>query len=202
MKEKDLLASFLVGNELHDSVTFTKFTSYFPSAHRSNPELKDLYRAYTNTRHQVRTKVRRNIEVEARRNPFHTTPEQQQLEQQRQHHEQQQDSAMMALEGFDELEPEDIDTYMDIEDVDKHLTLDQAIQELALAEKTYKKVMEQMERDCNTIAQEFQDLDQEVDSVIVPSKRLLGVNEVDLANDLQTLIEMCDSLTSEVQKMQ
>ncbi|KAF9908695.1 hypothetical protein EC991_009623 [Linnemannia zychae] len=198
MKEKDLLASFLVGNELHDSVTFTKFTSYFPSAYRSNPELKDLYRAYTNTRHQVRTKVRRNIEIEARRNPFHTTPEQQQLALQQQ---QQQDS-VMTLEGFDELEPEGDDTYMEIEDVDKHLTLDQAIQELALAEKTYKKVIDQMERDCNAIAQEFQDLDQEVDAVNVPGRRLQGVNEADLAADLQNLIAMCNSLTSEAQKLQ
>ncbi|KAG0280020.1 hypothetical protein BGZ95_011529 [Linnemannia exigua] len=157
MKEKDLLASFLVGNELHDSVTFTKFTSYFPSAHRSNPELKDLYRAYTNTRHQVRTRVRRNIEVEARRNPFHTALEQQEQQRSQHDHQQQQDSEAMTLEGFDELEPEGIDTHMDIEDVDKHLTLDQAIQELALAEKTFKKVIEQMERDCNTIAQEFQE---------------------------------------------
>ncbi|KAF9130044.1 hypothetical protein BGW39_003532 [Mortierella sp. 14UC] len=197
MKEKDLLASFLVGNELHDSVTFTKFTSYFPSAYRSSPELKDLYRAYTNTRHQVRTRVRRNIEIEARRNPFHTTPEQQQLAQLQQ---QQQDSAM-TLEGFDELEPEDDDTYMDIEDVDKHLTLDQAIHELTLAEKTYKKVIEQMERDCHAIAQEFQDLDQEMDAVNVPSRRLQGVNEADLAADLQNLIAMCDSLTSEAGKL-
>jgi hypothetical protein len=111
MKEKDLLSSFLVGNELHDSITFSKFTSYFPHTYRSSPEVKDLYRAFMNSRHQVRTRVRRNIEIEARRNPFHTSPEQE-LQQQEQEREQ---DRIMALEGFDEIVPEDMDIYMDIE---------------------------------------------------------------------------------------
>lgn len=111
MKEKDLLSSFLVGNELHDSITFTKFTSYFPPAYRSSPEVKDLYRAFMNSRHQIRTRVRRNIEIEARRNPFHTSSEQ---EPQQQEREKEQDR-VMALEGFDELVPEDMDICMEVE---------------------------------------------------------------------------------------
>jgi hypothetical protein len=71
MKEKDLLSSFLVGNELHDSVTLQQFMGFFPAAYRTHPEVKDLYRAYLNSRHHVRNKVRRNIDIEVRRNPFH-----------------------------------------------------------------------------------------------------------------------------------
>ncbi|KAG0289134.1 hypothetical protein BGZ96_007227 [Linnemannia gamsii] len=196
MKEKDLLSSFLVGNELHDSITFTKFTSYFPPAYRTSPEVKDLYRAFMNSRHQVRTRVRRNIEIEARRNPFHTSSEQ---ELQQQEREKEQDR-VMALEGFDELVPEDMDICMEIEDVDKHLTLDQAIHELSVAEKIFKKEIEELELECNAIAQEFQDLDQEVDFVRVPGVPFEGINEAALANDLQSLIAMCNSLTSEAAK--
>jgi len=71
MKEKDLLSSFLLGNELHDSVTLQQFTHMFPPAFRTHPEVKDLYRAYLNSRHQVKTKIKRNIDIEVRRNPFH-----------------------------------------------------------------------------------------------------------------------------------
>ena len=71
MREKDLLTKFLVGNELHDSVTFQQFTQLFPVSYQSHPEIKDLYRAYLNARDQVRSKVRRNIEIEVRRNPFY-----------------------------------------------------------------------------------------------------------------------------------
>lgn len=71
MKEKDLLTSFLLGNELHDSVTLQQFTKMFPPAFRTHPEVKDLYRAYLNSRHQVKTKIKRNIDIEVRRNPFH-----------------------------------------------------------------------------------------------------------------------------------
>lgn len=70
MKEKDLLSRFLVGNELHDSVTLQQFKAFFPSAYQSHPDVKHLYRAYLNARHQTRSKVRRNIDVEVRRNPF------------------------------------------------------------------------------------------------------------------------------------
>ncbi|KAF9091192.1 hypothetical protein BGX29_004156 [Mortierella sp. GBA35] len=194
MREKDLLSSFLVGNELHDSVTLTKFASYFPSAYRSHPEIKDLYRAYMNARHQVRTRVKRNIEIEARRNPFNANQGSDEAVLKLQ----EQQDVGMALEGFDELEADSsMAVDMDIEDVDKHLTLDQAIQELALAEKIYKKEIGQLEKECNAIAQEFQDLDQEVDSVKVPGRMLEGVNEDALANDLQNLIAMCNSLTGE-----
>ncbi|KAF9926962.1 hypothetical protein FBU30_003604 [Linnemannia zychae] len=195
MKEKDLLSSFLVGNELHDSVTLTKFASYFPAAYRSNPEIKDLYRAYMNSRHQIRSKVRRNIEIESRRNPFHTTPEQQQQ------HEQRSEENIMDLEGFDELVQDEIDLDMDIEDVDKHLTLDLAIHELMHAEKVYKKEIEQLEQECNAIAKEFQELDQEVSTVKIPSRHLESVNEVELASELENLITMCNSLTSEISNM-
>lgn len=41
--------------------------------------------------------------------------------------------------------------------MDKHLTLDKAIQELAVAEKIYKKEVEKLERECTAIAQEFQE---------------------------------------------
>lgn len=41
--------------------------------------------------------------------------------------------------------------------MDKHLTLDKAIQELAVAEKIYKKEVEKLERECSAIAQEFQE---------------------------------------------
>jgi hypothetical protein len=41
--------------------------------------------------------------------------------------------------------------------VDKHLTLDQAIYELTVAEKIYKKEIEQLEQECSAIAQEFQE---------------------------------------------
>jgi len=71
MKEKDLLSSFLVGNELHDSVTFQQFANFFPSAYKNHPDIKSLYRAYLDSRHHVRNKVRRNIDLEVRRNPFH-----------------------------------------------------------------------------------------------------------------------------------
>lgn len=76
MKEKDLLSSFLLGNELHDSVTLQQFTHMFPPAFRTHPEVKDLYRAYLNSRHQVKTKIKRNIDIEVRRNPFHLAVDQ------------------------------------------------------------------------------------------------------------------------------
>ncbi|KAF8944362.1 hypothetical protein BGZ47_004331 [Haplosporangium gracile] len=196
MKEKELLTSFLVGNELHDSVTFTKFTSYFPVAYKTHPEVKDLYRAYMNSRHQVRTKVKRNIEIEARRNPYYSSPQQAQ-EQGRETEGKQEKDSEMVLEGFDELVPEDMDFYMELDDVDKHLTLDQAIQELAVAESIYKKEIEKLERESNAIAQEFQDLDLDVDSIKVPNLPFEGVNEAALASDLQSLIAMCDAITSE-----
>ncbi|KAF9340978.1 hypothetical protein BGZ91_011510 [Linnemannia elongata] len=201
MKEKELLASFLVGSELHDSVSFTKFTSYFPANLRTHPEVKDLYRAYMTSRHNVRNKVKRNIEIEARRNPFYISPQQvQEQERERERDgrkEEERDDELMALEGFEELEPEDMDYYMELDDVDKYLTLDKAIQELAVAEKIYKKEVEKLERECTAIAQEFQDLDLEVNSVKVPNQPFEGVNEAALASDLQSLIAMCDALTSE-----
>lgn len=76
MKEKDLLTSFLLGNELHDSVTLQQFTKMFPPAFRTQPEVKDLYRVYLNSRHQVKTKIKRNIDIEVRRNPFHLAVDQ------------------------------------------------------------------------------------------------------------------------------
>lgn len=119
MKEKELLASFLVGSELHDSVSFTKFTSYFPANLRTHPEVKDLYRAYMTSRHNVRNKVKRNIEIEARRNPFYISPQQvQEQERERERDgrkEEERDDELMALEGFDELEPEDMDYYMELD---------------------------------------------------------------------------------------
>lgn len=41
--------------------------------------------------------------------------------------------------------------------MDKHLTLDQAIHELSVAEKIFKKEIEELEQECSAIAQEFQE---------------------------------------------
>ncbi|KAG0309291.1 hypothetical protein BGZ98_003893 [Dissophora globulifera] len=143
MREKDLLTKFLVGNELHDSVTLQQFTQSFPTSYQSSPEIKDLYRVYLNARHQVRGKVRRNIEIEVRRNPFHLD----------QYHEQQ----FGHVDGNDDQEYSIATSDdMDIEDVDKHLTLDQAIQELTQAENIFLQEIGQLEVECNEFTQEFQ----------------------------------------------
>ncbi|KAG0200823.1 hypothetical protein BGX28_006209 [Mortierella sp. GBA30] len=183
MKEKDLLSSFLVGNELHDSISFTQFARFFPNAYKSHPETKDLYRAYLNARHQVRKKVQRNIDIEVRRNPF-------QFETQ---------TGAGTAGGVSEEPQNDIigADDMDIEDVDKHLTLDQAIQELTLAEKIYKKEIERLEQECSDFAQEFQNLDREMGSIQVPDRPVEGVDEEALMKDLEVsddLIMRCDSI--------
>ncbi|KAF9286954.1 hypothetical protein BGZ68_002384 [Mortierella alpina] len=192
MKEKDLLSSFLVGNELHDSISFTQFVKLFPHAYKTHPEAKDLYRAYLNARHQIRKKVQRNIDIEARRNPF-------QLDAQAGVEAPVRDIAV--LENAHTTERGDGLTAtedMDIEDVDKHLTLDQAIQELALAEKIYKKEVERLEMECNDFAEEFQNLDKELSSFAVPNGHVDGIDEEALMKDLQDLIERCDSILNNV----
>ncbi|KAG0316979.1 hypothetical protein BGZ99_006563 [Dissophora globulifera] len=185
MREKDLLTKFLVGNELHDSVTLQQFTQSFPTSYQSSPEIKDLYRVYLNARHQVRGKVRRNIEIEVRRNPFHLD----------QYHEQQ----------FDHVDGNDDQEYsvatsddMDIEDIDKHLTLDQAIQELTQAENIFLEEIRQLEAECNEFTQEFQNLDRGMDNIRVPREPAHGVNEEALMKDLQNLITLCDTITESV----
>ncbi|KAF9184997.1 hypothetical protein BGZ51_002992 [Haplosporangium sp. Z 767] len=191
MKEKDLLSSFLVGNELHDSVTFSQFSQFFPYAYRSHPEVKDLYRAYLNARHQVRSKVKRNIEIEVKRNPFHL-----------EYHSGTRTSDDTQVGGrIDNMVQDDdleddllMSEDMDIEDTDKHLTLDQAIRELALAEKIYKKEIEIMEKECSDFAQEFQDLDRELNSLDVPIEPVEGVDEQALVKDLQDLLKQCNSI--------
>ncbi|KAF9438611.1 hypothetical protein BGZ76_006510 [Entomortierella beljakovae] len=187
MKEKDLLTSFLVGNELHDVVTFQQFTQFFPSTHRSNPEVKDLYHAYQNSRHQARTKVKRNIDIEVKRNPFY--PDQFNDPSTSASTSEVRDDSRMdhVVHHVDTLD-------MDIEDVDKHLTLDQAIQELIHAENIYKQEVENLEKDCQEFAQEFQNLDRDMDSIQVRND---SENEVDkdyLVKELQDLIVICDSI--------
>ncbi|KAF8970773.1 hypothetical protein BGZ46_010386 [Entomortierella lignicola] len=179
MKEKDLLSTFLVGNELHDVVTFNQFTQFFPQTYRSHPEVKDLYRVYQNARHQARTKVKRNIEIEVRRNPFHL--EQQQA---RRNTEEEEGSINGHQIGYD----------LDIEDIDKHLTLDQAIQELIQAENIYKREIDILEKDCNDFAQEFQNLDRDMDSIQVKGESENVVDRESLARELQDLIKLCNSI--------
>ncbi|KAI1293418.1 hypothetical protein EDD11_008376 [Mortierella claussenii] len=180
MKEKDLLAGFLVGNELHDVVTLQQFSQYFPSQYRTHPEVKDLYRAYLSARHQARTKVRRNIEVEVRRNPFHLDP---------------QASGSCVVDVDDSLDEDVLGTDdMEIEGVDKHLTLDQAIQELVRAEKIYKQEIKQLEEECNEFAQEFQDMDREMEAVQLPEQSASNTGEEALLKNLQHLIAICDSI--------
>ncbi|KAF9315184.1 hypothetical protein BG003_003421 [Podila horticola] len=180
MKEKDLLTSFLLGNELHDSVTLQQFTKMFPPAFRTHPEVKDLYRAYLNSRHQVKTKIKRNIDIEVRRNPFHLAVNQAGGQ-----------GASSIRKREDDLED------MDIVDVDKHLTLDQAIQELSAAEKIYKEEIQRLEDDCASFAQEFQDLDKQMESTHVPQSSYEFSDEA-LMTDLQELIRLCDSITDTV----
>ncbi|KAF9941311.1 hypothetical protein BGZ67_005362 [Mortierella alpina] len=179
MKEKDLLSSFLVGNELHDSISFTQFVKLFPHAYKTHPETKDLYRAYLNARHQIRKKVQRNIDIEARRNPFQFDA---------------QTGAEAPVSGIAVLgnahtsergDDLTVTEDMDIEDVDKHLTLDQAIQELTLAEKIYKKEVERLEKECNDFAEEFQSLDKEMSAIVVPNGPVTGIDEAALMKDLQ-----------------
>ncbi|KAF9966453.1 hypothetical protein BGZ70_002293 [Mortierella alpina] len=72
-----------------------------------------------------------------------------------------------------------------MDDTDKHLTLDQAIQELALAEKIYKKEVERLEKECNDFAEEFQSLDKEMSAIVVPNAPMPGIDEEALMKDLQ-----------------
>ncbi|CAO3564830.1 unnamed protein product [Mortierella alpina] len=192
MKEKDLLSSFLVGNELHDSISFTQFVKLFPHTYKTHPEAKDLYRAYLNARHQIRKKVQRNIDIEVRRNPF-------QLDAQTGVEAIISNIAVLentrASERGDELT---VTEDMDIEDIDKHLTLDQAIQELGLAEKIYKKEVERLEKECNDFAEEFQSLDKKMSAIVVPNAPVPGIDEEALMKDLQDLIERCDSIMNAV----
>ncbi|KAI8603781.1 hypothetical protein EDD21DRAFT_368136 [Dissophora ornata] len=184
MKEKDLLTKFLVGNELHDSVTSQQFAQLFPASYQSHPEIKDLYRAYLNARHQVRSKVRRNIDIEVRRNPFH-------LDQQTGW--ELRGGVTEEVHGLDD--DATVTDDMDIEDVDKHLTLDQAIQELLQAENIIKREIGQLEKECDDFAQEFQELDREMSSMEVPNGAAGVANEKSLMGDLQSLIALCDSIT-------
>ncbi|KAF9360233.1 hypothetical protein BGX34_007886 [Mortierella sp. NVP85] len=178
MKEKDLLSNFLVGNELHDSVTLQQFKAFFPTAYQSHPDVKHLYRAYLNARHQTRTKVRRNIDVEVRRNPFNLDiPEPD-------------DDGSGSSRTSDDYDGND----MDIEDTDKHLTLDQAIQELGQAERIYKNEIETLERQCNEFTQELEDLDREMGTIKTPEEFRSGLSEDSLMRDLQNLIQLCDSI--------
>ncbi|KAF9571467.1 hypothetical protein EC968_000498 [Mortierella alpina] len=179
MKEKDLLSSFLVGNELHDSISFTQFVKLFPHAYKTHPEAKDLYRAYLNARHQTRKKVQRNIDIEVRRNPF-------QLDAQTGAEVAVSDDAVLENADTGERGNEVAATEdMDIEDVDKHLTLDQAIQELVLAEKIYKREVERLEKECSDFADEFQSLDKEMSAIVVPNGPVAGIDEEALIKDLQ-----------------
>ncbi|KAF9335780.1 hypothetical protein BG006_010670 [Podila minutissima] len=181
MKEKDLLTSFLLGNELHDSVTLQQFTKMFPPAFRTQPEVKDLYRVYLNSRHQIKTTIKRNIDIEVRRNPFHLAVDQ----------ASRQGASFSSRKREDDLED------IDIEDVDKHLTLDQAIQELSVAEKIYKEEIQKLENDCASFAQEFQDLDKQMESTHVPQS-LDEFSDEALMTDLQELIRLCGSITDTV----
>ncbi|KAG0243912.1 hypothetical protein B0O80DRAFT_493208 [Mortierella sp. GBAus27b] len=185
MKEKDLLARFLVGNELHDSVTLQQFKSSFPASYQSHPEVKHLYRAYLNARHQVRTKVRRNIDIEVKRNPFNLDI---------------QHGSDVDIQGSSRAE-HDMDSTMstsddmDIEDTDKHLTLDQAIQELAQAERIYRSEIENLEAQCNEFTRELEDLDREMDTVRIPKGSWSGIDdEQQVMKELQNLIQLCDSV--------
>ncbi|KAG0002305.1 hypothetical protein BGZ79_003217 [Entomortierella chlamydospora] len=184
MKEKDLLSTFLVGNELHDVVTFNQFTQFFPHTYRSHPEVKDLYRVYQNARHQARTKVKRNIDIEVRRNPFH-------LDQQGSRHIAEEE----ASTDDDQIESRRDDALeIDIEDVDKHLTLDQAIQELLQAENIYKREIDKLEKECQEFAQEFQSLDRDMDSIQVTEGSQNVVDAESLITELQDLIKLCSSI--------
>ncbi|KAG0056488.1 hypothetical protein BGZ83_004746 [Gryganskiella cystojenkinii] len=161
---------------------------FFPSAHRSHPEVKDLYRAYLNSRHHVRSKVRRNIEIEVRRNPFHldqlpTQPA-----------ETGASSLASSAAAGEDVYLRDDDDDMDIEDVDKSLTLDQAIQELALAERIFKKEIRTLETDCNNFAKEFQNLDSDMEALKLPGKSTTGVDELELMKELQELLELSTSI--------
>ncbi|KAG0367250.1 hypothetical protein BGZ54_004177 [Gamsiella multidivaricata] len=178
MKEKDLLSKFLVGNELHDSVTLQQFKTFFPSSYRSHPEVNDLYRAYLNARHQARSKVRRNIDIEVRRNPYN-------LDQQARSDTEANASSTAAQSSDIDLGATDTDA-MDIEDVDKHLTLDQAIQELLQAESIFKREIGRLEKECDEFVQEFQDLDREMDAVKAPENPAISLSEQSLMEDLQT----------------
>ncbi|KFH70710.1 hypothetical protein MVEG_03558 [Podila verticillata NRRL 6337] len=182
MKEKDLLSSFLLGNELHDSVTLQQFTHMFPPAFRTHPEVKDLYRAYLNSRHQVKTKIKRNIDIEVRRNPFHLAVDQ---------------TGGRDASSSSKKRGDDLDN-MNIEDVDKHLSLDQAIQELSAAEKIYKEEIQRLEDECASFAQDFQDLDKQMESTHVPQSSADGFSDEALMVDLQELIRLCDSITDTV----
>lgn len=174
MKEKDLIAKFLVGNELYDSVTLQQFKTLFPASAQSHPEVKHLYRAYLNARHQVRTKVRRNIDIEVKRNPFNLNIPQESgvgirgsIETSESHDV---DSTMLSTDDMD-IEVGSTPSYTSnavyqarhssrspcSQDTDKYLTLDQAIQELAQAERIYKSEIEMLEKECNEFAQEFEE---------------------------------------------
>ncbi|KAF9100078.1 hypothetical protein BGX27_000487 [Mortierella sp. AM989] len=193
MKEKDLLTTFLVGNELHDVVTFNQFAQFFPQAYRSHPEVKDLYRVYQNARHQTKERVKKNIDIEVRRNPFYLGQQETSL-----------GTGEDASMGDDQMDIQSNDTSeMDIEDVDKNLTLDQAIQELVHAESIYKREIEKLEMECQEFAQEFQKyasmylirLDQDMDSVRVTEGVENEVDKESLIMDLQNLIKLCNSIT-------
>ncbi|ORZ27525.1 hypothetical protein BCR41DRAFT_346933 [Lobosporangium transversale] len=190
MKEKDLLTNFLVGNELHDVVTLNQFIQFFPSQYRSHPEVKDLYRTYLNARHQTRTKVRKNIDIEVRRNPL--------LLDSNSGHDVDTSKTLRLHDNGDIDRGISTDDDVDIEDVDKHLTLDQAIQELIQAEKIYKREITQLEQECNDFAEEFQKLDREMEGVQVPGHHLNSLREESLMKDIQKLIQLCDSITDKI----
>ncbi|KAF8942162.1 hypothetical protein BGZ52_012800, partial [Haplosporangium bisporale] len=83
-------------------------------------------------------------------------------------------------------------------DVDKHLSLDQAIQELSAAEKIYKEEIQRLEDECASFAQDFQDLDKQMESTHVPQSSADGFSDEALMVDLQELIRLCDSITDTV----
>ncbi|KAF9428278.1 hypothetical protein BGZ94_002909 [Podila epigama] len=144
----------------------------FPKQYRSHPDIKDLYRAYLNSRHQVKSKIKRNIDVEVRRNPFHLVAEQEGQQ------------SIPSSSAQPTIEEDD----MDIEDVDKHLTLDQAIQELTTAEKIYKEEVTRLK----------DNLDHQMESIRLPSSASIDVDEEALMLNLKDLIGLCDSITEGV----
>ncbi|KAF2732031.1 hypothetical protein EJ04DRAFT_536265 [Polyplosphaeria fusca] len=66
-QERAVLSDFLLSPaSLRDVVTLRQFTDIFPTAHRSNPAIKELYREIANLRKEDIELVRQNIGDEVR----------------------------------------------------------------------------------------------------------------------------------------
>ncbi|KAF9163952.1 hypothetical protein DFQ26_001953 [Actinomortierella ambigua] len=94
-------------------------------------------------------------------------------------------AAMELSSGSHDDAGDNSDDDMDIEGVETHLSLSQAIEELLLAQGAFESEIGRMERECRQHAEDIQSADQKLGNVKVPSEPFLDLQESDLLENLE-----------------